>query len=261
MSAESKKLIWIISACLFLLIVLAIGFFLFAPKKDAFSSSAPASISNSAPPKAPDPQDFLSNPPPAPAVEQPAAPGGGVTIIYGDKPKSVATQAPQSPAAQAPAAGNAAAAASQGPAAATPKTGASGQAAAAGQAGAAAKAGASSKPTVAAKAGAAAAKVQPKAPAAKASEYWIQAASFVSRGRADELKQSLAEKGIASLISVKDISGKSWYRVRVGPYSAKAEADGWLAKLKPLPGCGEAYIAATAAPAPAPAPTPATAKK
>jgi DedD protein len=76
----------------------------------------------------------------------------------------------------------------------------------------------------------------------KVDEFWIQAASFTSRGRADELKEALAEKGIAALISVKDISGKSYYRIRVGPYSVKAEADDWLSRLKGFPGCAEAYV-------------------
>jgi DedD protein len=81
-----------------------------------------------------------------------------------------------------------------------------------------------------------------KSATAKIDEFWIQAASFTSRGRADELKQGLADKGIAALISVKDISGKSWYRVRIGPYSVKADAEGWLGKLKDIPGCTEAYV-------------------
>jgi len=78
-------------------------------------------------------------------------------------------------------------------------------------------------------------------PAVKA-DYWIQAASFTSRGRADDLKAALSEKGIATHISVKDIVGKSWYRVRVGPYATKAEAEGWLGRLKVMPQCAEAYV-------------------
>ena len=81
----------------------------------------------------------------------------------------------------------------------------------------------------------------------KTDEYWIQAASFTSRGRADELKQGLAEQGVAAMISVKDISGKSWYRVRIGPYTVKAEADGWLGRLKSIAGCTEAYVSKTVA--------------
>ncbi|MDA8427323.1 MAG: SPOR domain-containing protein, partial [Treponema sp.] len=76
----------------------------------------------------------------------------------------------------------------------------------------------------------------------RVTEYWIQAASFTSRDRADELKRELARKGIASLITVKDMAGTSWYRVRVGPYSIKAEAESWLAKVQSVPNCGSANL-------------------
>jgi DedD protein len=235
MSAERKKLLWVsISACVFVLVVLAVGFFLLTPKKGG--EQAPATIGNSAPPKAQDPHDFLSAPPPTPPLEQPKAQSsdGNVIIVYGDKPAPpVAPQgAPGSTATTgpAPAAVSSALPAVEGPApesktqavAAKPKTQAAPKITAA-----------------------------PKAPAkpatVKVAEYWIQAASFTSRGRADELKQSLAEKGVAALIVVKDISGKSYYRLRIGPYSVKAEAEDWLSRLKGFPGCGEAYVSRTMA--------------
>jgi cell division protein FtsN len=230
MPAERKKLLWIsISACLFVLVVLAAGFFLLAPKKGG--AQAPATIGNSAPPKAQDPHDFLSAPPPVPPLEQPKSQDGGVVIVYGDKPSIPATS--EVPAAQAAPGG--------APSTSTPST-------------------ASPAPTAAPEKPTQAAPAKPKAttvPAAKkvsanqatvkVDEYWIQASSFSNRGRADELKAGLAEKGIAALISVKDISGKSWYRVRIGPYAGKAEAEGWLGRLKAIPGCAEAYVSKTIA--------------
>jgi DedD protein len=216
MSAERKKLLWIAaSACLFVLVLAATGFFLFAPA--AGGATAPATLGNTAAPKAADPQDFLMTPPPAPSLEQPR--GDGVVVIYGEKPadlKGAATGAAEL----------GAAAKSLGPkgSGAAPKAAeATGVKAA--------------KPPAAQ---AASAKLPPKK--VKVEEFWIQAAAFTSRGRADELKDALAAKGIASLISVKDIDGKSWYRVRVGPYSGKTEAEGWLGRLKGLQGCAEAYV-------------------
>jgi cell division septation protein DedD len=238
MSAERKKLLWIsISACVFVLLVLAVGFALLSPKKGG--AQAPAAIANGAPPKAQDPQDFLSAPPPAPApaLEQPRNQDGGVIVVYGDKPKLPEGEQPASalPSATAPAP---AAAAPAAPAAAGTAAGA----ATSNASSVPGKAASPAAPTVPAKAQSAA-----KAPAAKSAsprtdEFWIQAASFTSRGKADDLKQVLADRGIAALISVKGISSKSWYRVRVGPYLAKAEADGWLGRLKDLPGCAEAYV-------------------
>jgi DedD protein len=232
MSAERKKLLWVsISACVFVLVVLAVGFFLLTPKKGG--EQAPATIGNSAPPKAQDPQDFLSAPPPAPTLEQPKAQDGNMIIVYGDKPTPPVT--PQG-APGAAATGNAATGAATGAAQTAAKS---------------VPAVENSVPEAKAPASAAkpkkpvAAKPAAKSATVKVSELWIQAASFISRGKADELKQSLAEKGIAALIVVKDIAGKSYYRVRVGPYSVQAEADDWLAKLKALPGCNEAYVSKT----------------
>jgi DedD protein len=226
MSAERKKLLWVsISACVFVLIVLAVGFFLLTPKKGG--EQAPATIGNSAPPKAQDPQDFLSAPPPTPSLEQPKPQDGNMIIVYGDKPNpSAATPNAQGAAASAAATG--AAATSPAPAVGSPAPEAKTPASA-------------TKPKNAKPAP----KPIAKPAAVKVAEYWIQAASFISRGKADELKQSLAEKGVAALIVVKDIAGKSYYRVRVGPYSVQAEADDWLAKLKALPACGEAYVSKT----------------
>ncbi|MCX7023950.1 MAG: SPOR domain-containing protein [Spirochaetes bacterium] len=76
-------------------------------------------------------------------------------------------------------------------------------------------------------------------------EYWIQASSFASRERAEGLKASLAEKGLASVITVKDVDGKSYFRVRIGPYSKKGEADGWLSRIKAFDGCDEAFVSKT----------------
>ena len=229
MSAERKKLLWVsISACVFVLVVLAVGFFLLTPKKGG--EQAPATIGNSAPPKAQDPQDFLSAPPQTPSLEQPKPQDGNMIIVYGDKP----TQPAAAPSAQGAAASGAAA---TGAATASPVP-------------------AVGSPAPEAKTPASATKPKNVKPApkpiakpapVKVAEFWIQAASFISRGKADELKQSLAEKGVAALIVVKDISGKSYYRVRVGPYSVQAEADDWLSRLKALPGCGEAYVSKTLA--------------
>jgi len=249
MSAENKKLIWIISAIVFFLVVFAFAsFVLFAPKKGG--AQAPATIGNTAAPKAQDPQDFLSAPPPVPALEQPRNKDGSIVIVYGDKPKIPA--ATTEPPASANPADGATASSQAASSAATPSTEVPSAPAPSSEAptGTAKTAPASIAPPMVKTAPAAtrtARKILPRPTTAKVGEYWIQAASFTSRGRADELKQGLADKGVAVLISVKDIAGKSWYRVRIGPYSVKADADGWLARLKDVPGCSEAYVSKTIA--------------
>jgi DedD protein len=228
MSAENKKFLWIsLSVCAFVLALAATGLVLFAPKKGG--AAAPATVGNVAAPKSADPQDFLQAPPPAPSFEQPRSAAGDVVVVYGDKPTALDGSVGEAPAAGAASPAEAAPLPSAAPAVSAPA--------------ASPKAVAKPQPT-APKAPASPAKVQsPKK--VKADEYWIQAASFASRGKADELKDSLAAKGIACIISVKDIDGKSWYRVRIGPYSGKAEAEGWLSRLKALPGCSEAFISKT----------------
>lgn len=73
-------------------------------------------------------------------------------------------------------------------------------------------------------------------------EYWIQAAAFTSRTRADDLQRELATKNLSTLITVKDLDGVTWYRVRIGPYPTEREAKGWLEKIRVVPGCTEAYV-------------------
>jgi cell division septation protein DedD len=243
MSAERKKLLWIsISACVFVLLVLATGFFLLTPKKG--SAQAPATIGNSAPPKAQDPQDYLSAPPASPSLEQPKSQDGNVIVVYGDKPALPAATTSSSAAGAAPQAEPPAVeGAADGKAAAAPDKGASSAARPAPAVSAKKTPNAKNSSTGSASAKSAANKIPAKPVAVnRADQYWIQAGSFESRGRADELKQSLADKGMAALITVKDVSGKSLYRVRIGPYASEPEAKDWLTKIKGLDGCSAAYV-------------------
>lgn len=253
MSAERKKLLWIsISACVFVLLVLATGFFLLAPKKG--SAQAPATIGNSAPPKAQDPQDYLSAPPASPSLEQPKSQDGNVIVVYGDKPPLPSSGAPGTAGATGASGASAAAGQAEQPAAQSTTASAQGTPPTAKEAAGKApqsEGAAKAAPTAPAKKAPSAKSSAESSPIAKsrgaikpakADAFWIQAGSFASRGRADELKQSLAEKGLSALITVKDASGKSLYRVRIGPYSSEPEAKDWLGKVKGLDGCSAAYI-------------------
>ena len=76
-------------------------------------------------------------------------------------------------------------------------------------------------------------------------QYWIQAASFSTLDSAEQLKNNLEKKGLFSVISLKEIDGTKYYRVRIGPYQQKIEAEGWLSRLKIQNECAEAYITST----------------
>jgi DedD protein len=77
--------------------------------------------------------------------------------------------------------------------------------------------------------------------------YWVQTGAFSTQVRAEGAKESLASKGITSVIDNRDIDGKTWYRVRVGPYLSETEANYWLALVKTIDGFADSQIRQTPA--------------
>jgi len=73
-------------------------------------------------------------------------------------------------------------------------------------------------------------------------EYWIQAGSFKSRASAENQNNLLAEKGFSCQIKTKVIESTTYYRVRIGPYINKDEANKFLTWIKDLPDMAESYI-------------------
>jgi len=89
-----------------------------------------------------------------------------------------------------------------------------------------------------------------KSPAAQSGKatynnYWVQTGAFSTKIRAEGAKESLASRGVASIIDNRDIDGKTWYRVRVGPYISETEANYWLALVKSIDGFAESQIRMT----------------
>ena len=80
---------------------------------------------------------------------------------------------------------------------------------------------------------------------ATSNNYWVQTGAFSTHVRAEGAKESLASKGITSIIDNRDIDGKTWYRVRVGPYTSETEANYWLALVKSIDGFAESQIRQT----------------
>jgi DedD protein len=102
-------------------------------------------------------------------------------------------------------------------------------------AGKALPAAAPSRPKAAPAAAPAPAKPAPQAKPARDS-YWVQTGSFSAQARAEGARELLAAKGIASVIENRDVDGKTWFRVRVGPYTSQNEADYWLSLIKNIQG-------------------------
>ncbi|GHU61000.1 hypothetical protein FACS189445_2310 [Spirochaetia bacterium] len=93
----------------------------------------------------------------------------------------------------------------------------------------------------------------PKAPAPKAAapkaaapktpdNFWVQTGSFSSVARAEAAKNTLASKGITSLIENREVEGKTYFRVRVGPYTSKNEADYWRELIKSINGFEDSLV-------------------
>ncbi|GHU09469.1 hypothetical protein FACS1894151_07280 [Spirochaetia bacterium] len=72
--------------------------------------------------------------------------------------------------------------------------------------------------------------------------YWVQTGSFSTKALADSVKDTLAVKGITSVVENRDVDGKLWYRVRVGPYTTQTEADYWLILIKSINGFENSLI-------------------
>lgn len=62
--------------------------------------------------------------------------------------------------------------------------------------------------------------------------YWIQVASYSTKKAAEAARSKLEEnKIIADIFTYQDSSEKVYYRVRVGPYTTKSEAEYWMNKI------------------------------
>ena len=86
-----------------------------------------------------------------------------------------------------------------------------------------------------------AAKPAATATAAKGS-YWVQVGSYATTDAAEKTKKDLAAKGYTSSIQSITANGKTYHRVKVGPYANKTEVDSVLPKIKALPGMGDSFI-------------------
>lgn len=71
-----------------------------------------------------------------------------------------------------------------------------------------------------------------KTTAQKAVSYWIQVGSYEAKKSADEARTSLENNKIPNeVFTYNDAKGKLFYRVRVGPYTTKSEAEYWQKRI------------------------------
>lgn len=89
------------------------------------------------------------------------------------------------------------------------------------------------------KAAPAAKKTEAKAPAKVEripDRFWVQAASYSAKKNADEARAVLEQKKIqCEVFTFTDAKGTLYYRVRVGPYTTRKEAEYWKKKIDEIP--------------------------
>ena len=72
--------------------------------------------------------------------------------------------------------------------------------------------------------------------------FWVQVGSYATTDAAEKTKKDLAAKGYTSSIQSITANGKTYHRVKIGPYSSRADVDTLLPKIKALPGMGDSFI-------------------
>ena len=65
--------------------------------------------------------------------------------------------------------------------------------------------------------------------------FWVQAGSFTTTKNADEARSELESNKIPCEVFTSDVSGVLHYRVRVGPYTTKSEAEYWKQRIDEIP--------------------------
>ena len=86
---------------------------------------------------------------------------------------------------------------------------------------------------------AASAQSQPKPAPAQTrvyDDYWVQTGAFSTVARAEGVKETLESKGITSIIENREVNGRTFFRVRVGPYTSQNEANYWLSLITAISG-------------------------
>lgn len=70
-------------------------------------------------------------------------------------------------------------------------------------------------------------------------EYWIQVGSFSQQDTAEKLRSEYITRGMTAIIAQKDVGGKTYYQVKVGPYASSDEAKKWLLTVKSVKGASQ----------------------
>jgi cell division protein FtsN len=220
---QNKTLLVILSVALFLAAILSVGLWFFYPREDVAGN--PAGMESAAV-VSDDPIEWVRRNEIPALTPQPEAPQKDI-IVYGEDPEKSGDASPATtnsvpyPPASAPPAVTAPAPKKEPVPAVT-------------------------KPRIAAPAPKPAASApKPSAPApetrsVRVKEFSIQVGAFSSRDRAEELNEVLKEKGLTGQVFFAD--GPQLYRLRIGPYTNKDEAEKFLGWVRSINGFESSMI-------------------
>lgn len=77
----------------------------------------------------------------------------------------------------------------------------------------------------------------------RVTEHWIQIISSPNKERVDLVRDRLREEySIGARVTTTEVDGRTYYRLRLGPYDDRGEAEKFLAWIRDIEGFGEAYI-------------------
>lgn len=83
----------------------------------------------------------------------------------------------------------------------------------------------------------------------KKTQFWVQVAAYSNKKGAEGARTILDENKIPSdIFTYRDNKDKLYYRVRVGPYTTKSEAEYWrtkIVKIKDIDNANDSYITST----------------
>jgi len=75
-------------------------------------------------------------------------------------------------------------------------------------------------------------------------DFWIQTGAYPSMVGAEDIRETLANNGLVGIVSIFE-DGRTWYRVRLGPYTSEKEANHWLAIVKSINGFDKSEVRQT----------------
>jgi len=76
----------------------------------------------------------------------------------------------------------------------------------------------------------------------KVQVYWIQVGSYGTMTKAESVSSFLKEKGLSTAVQTRAVDGVTRYRVRIGAFNTKEEADKFNGQVRTIRGFEESYV-------------------